>query len=179
VGTCSANAKWIWRIVTDVAARGVNADRIRDSRAIVSVESTFIVIDAASEWTTSVEAGVTNADEGFSVVGVIRRACSVQETGSGSSRSWSANSIRISVSTASSRAIRVDTIGGKWITSVWADEGSSCALINISTSEVRVLFVSSATVASELGLVDWINRTRGWSNTRVGSSAKTEWISTG
>lgn len=157
VSTSIANAEWIWRIIADVAARGVNADGSWDSSTIIGVKSTFIVIDAASKGTTSVESGITDADEGFSVVGVIRRACSVQETGGSSGSSWSANSIRISVSTASSRTIRVDTVCGKWISTVWADKSSSCALINISASEVGVLLVSSATVASKLGLVDWIN----------------------
>jgi hypothetical protein len=158
VSASSADAEWIWRVVADVAAGGVDADGIYDSRAIESVESTFIVIDTASEWTASVESSIADADEGFAVVSVIRRACAVQETGSCSGSSWSANSVRISVSTASSATIRVDAVCGKWVGTVWADESSSCALINISASEVGVLLVSGAAIASELGLVDWINR---------------------
>lgn len=173
----SADSEWIWRVVADVAAGGVDADGVYDSRTIESVESTFIVIDTASEWTASVESSITDADEGFAVVSVIWRACAVQETGSCSGSSWSANSVRISVSTASSATIRVDTVCGKWVGTVWADESSSCALINISASEVGVLLVSGTTIASELGLVDWINRARSWKDTGVGSGAQTERIS--
>jgi hypothetical protein len=176
VSTSIADGKWIWRVVADVAAGSVHADGVNNGSAIEGVESTFIVIDTASEWTASVESSITDADEGFSVVGVIWRASTVEEASSGSGSSWSTNSVWISISTASSTAIRVDTISGKWISTVWADESSSRTLVNISASEVGVLCVSGATVASEHALVNWVNRARRWSNARVGASAKTERI---
>ena len=71
VCTSIADAEWIWRVVADVAAGSVDADRINNGSAIEGVKSTFIVIDTASKWTASIESSVTDADEGFSVVGVI------------------------------------------------------------------------------------------------------------
>ena len=159
VSTNGTNSKWIGGVITDVRARSVDTNGAWDGRAIKTTVIALVVINAASKWTASVESRIANADEGFSVVSVVGLASSVEEASSSSGSSWSADSIWIGISAASSTAVRVDTVDSSWVTSIsWrTNKSASGTLIDISASEVGVLLVSSTAIACENSLVKRIN----------------------